>query len=51
MIGFPRNESRIILVKTTWQVPGSYPLGKDKLIPMRSGETIGWRVEQAPGNL
>jgi len=49
--GLPRNESRITLVKTTWQVPGSYPLGKGRLIPMRAEETIGWRVEQAPGNL
>ena len=43
--GLPRNESRLTLVKTAWQVPASYPLGEDKLIPMRSGETVGWTIE------
>ena len=43
--GLPRNESRITLVKNTWQVPGSYPLGKDRLIPMRSGEAVSWAIE------
>jgi dihydroorotase len=43
--GLPRNESSITLSKTTWEVPGSYPLGKEKLIPMRSGETVGWTIE------
>jgi len=48
--GLPRNESRITLTKTPWRVPASYALGKDRLIPMRSGETIGWAIEQVLGN-
>jgi dihydroorotase len=43
--GLPRNEDRITLSKTAWNVPNSYPLGKEKLIPMRSGETVGWTLE------
>ncbi len=43
--GLPRNEDTITLTKTAWQVPDSYPLGEDRLIPLRSGENIGWAVE------
>jgi len=43
--GLPRNTGRITLNKTACQIPASYPLGKDKLIPMRAGETVGWTVE------
>ncbi len=42
--GLPRNKSTITLIKTAWQVPAGYPLGNDKLVPMRSGETIGWTI-------
>jgi len=40
----PRNESTITLNKTAWQVPDSYALGDKQLIPMRSGEKVGWAV-------
>ncbi|HHH44511.1 MAG TPA: dihydroorotase, partial [Gammaproteobacteria bacterium] len=43
--GLPRNEDRISLVKNPWQVPADYPLENDRLVPMRSGETIDWMVE------
>ena len=43
--GLPRNTDSIVLEKRTWQVPASYPLGDDRLIPMRAGESIAWKLE------
>ncbi|MFQ5644187.1 MAG: dihydroorotase [Thiogranum sp.] len=43
--GLPRNEDTITLNKTAWQIPDSYALGNERLIPMRSGEAVGWTVE------
>ena len=43
--GLPRNEDTVTLVKTSWTVPDSYPLGTGQLIPMRAGETIGWKLQ------
>jgi dihydroorotase len=42
--GLPRNTGSIRLNKTDWQVPDSYPLGNDQVVPMRAGETIGWKT-------
>ncbi len=44
--GLPRNEGRIRLVRTDWDVPASYPFGADVLIPLRAGERIAWRIEE-----
>jgi len=40
----PRNEGRITLVETAWEVPRSYPFGAEELVPLRAGEHIGWRL-------
>jgi dihydroorotase len=42
----PVNSQSITLVKQEWRVPDSKPLGKDKLIPLRAGEPVHWRVDQ-----
>jgi len=42
--GLPRNEDTITLSKTSWKVPDSYPLGATRVIPLRAGETIGWKM-------
>ena len=44
--GLPRNDGRIRLVRTPWQVPPSYPFADDALVPLRAGECIGWQVAQ-----
>ena len=41
----PRNEDRITLTREAWQVPQSYPFGEGELVPLRAGESIGWRVQ------
>ncbi len=42
--GLPRNRDEIVLEKCDWEVPASYPLDGDKLVPMRAGETLGWKL-------
>ena len=44
--GLPRNTDTITLVREPWQVPASYPfLDNDPLVPLKSGETLSWRME------
>ncbi|EAR60905.1 dihydroorotase [Neptuniibacter caesariensis] len=43
--GLPRNSDTITLVKESWDVPASYPLGDDQVVPIRAGETISWKVK------
>jgi dihydroorotase len=43
--GLARNESSVTLVKEEWEVPESYRFGDDEVIPLKAGETIGWRVD------
>ena len=42
--GVPRNQGCITLVREEWAVPASYAFGADKLVPLRGGGTIGWRL-------
>lgn len=39
----PRNSQTIRLIRESWQVPDSYPMDREKLIPLRAGEMIHWR--------
>ena len=41
----PRNSDTITLVKESWDVPTSYPLGTEKVVPIRAGEQIAWQVK------
>ena len=41
----PRNTDRITLVKESWGVPAAVDyLPGDPLVPLRGGETIGWKL-------
>lgn len=42
--GLPRNSEKITLVKESWQVPASLPFGDDVLVPLRAGQSVGWKV-------
>jgi dihydroorotase len=42
--GLPVNEERITLVRESWAVPASLPFGAGELIPLRAGESVGWRM-------
>ena len=43
--GLPRNEGRVRLVRSPWEVPASYPFGTGQIVALRAGERIGWRIE------
>jgi len=42
--GLPRNASKVTLERRVWKVPASYPLGDETVVPLRAGQSIGWRL-------
>lgn len=42
--GLPVNEERIELVRKAWTVPAELPFGDDKLVPLRAGESVPWKL-------
>ena len=42
--GLPRNKDKITLKRESWNVPENLAMGGDKLVPLRAGETVRWRV-------
>jgi dihydroorotase len=40
----PRNARKIRLERGDWQVPVEYAFGADRLVPLRAGEAVRWRV-------
>lgn len=40
----PRNTERVTLAKTSWTVPAELTCGDDRLVPLRAGEPISWRL-------
>ncbi|MCQ7029699.1 dihydroorotase, partial [Escherichia coli] len=42
--GLPRNPDTVTLVKESWQVPDDLPMGQERLVPLRAGQSIGWRL-------
>ncbi len=42
--GLPRNESKLILTKTSAIVPETFPFGDHALVPFRAGEEITWNI-------
>jgi dihydroorotase len=42
--GLPRNLGSITLRRENWLPPESFALGEAELKPLRSGESLGWRL-------
>jgi dihydroorotase len=42
--GLPRNSKKITLEKSAWEVPAYYDFGSARVIPLRAGEQVGWRL-------
>lgn len=40
----PRNTQQITLIKESWKVPSDFDFGSDRLVPLRAGESVGWRL-------
>jgi dihydroorotase len=46
----PRNPDFITLAAEPWKVPDSYAFGGHSVVPLRAGETVGWRMIQGSGS-
>ena len=42
--GLPRNTERITLVRAPWQVPADLGFGEGRLVPLRAGESVAWKL-------
>jgi dihydroorotase len=49
--GLPRNTGTLTLRREPWRVPESYPLGEERVIPLRAGETLAWRIDGDPNDV
>ena len=45
----PRNTQTITLRKESWQVPDSLRFGEHRLIPLRAGESVMWKIGGSHG--
>ncbi|MBE0621173.1 MAG: dihydroorotase [Burkholderiales bacterium] len=43
----PRNSGKITLRRESWQVQPAFAFGDDELVPLRAGERLLWRLQQA----
>ena len=44
--GLPRNSARLRLVREPWRLPEDVAFGDSRVVPMRAGETVAWRIER-----
>jgi len=44
--GLPVNSSQLTVERKPWQVPMSYSIGDELLIPFMAGQTLEWQVKQ-----
>jgi len=42
--GLPVNEDTITLAEEPWLVPADLPFGADRLVPLRAGEQVKWKL-------
>jgi dihydroorotase len=42
--GLPRNSGMITLQKEIWRVPDTVPFGAETLVPLRAGDSVGWKL-------
>jgi len=42
--GLPQNRDKVTLVRQDWTVPATLEFGSEKLVPLRAGETIPWKL-------
>ena len=42
--GLPRNTGKVTLRKESWPVPDSLAFGEHRLVPLRAGELIVWKI-------
>jgi len=42
--GLPRNKGAVTLRREEWQVPASFKFGEHRLVPLRAGEKMKWKL-------
>jgi dihydroorotase len=42
--GLARNTDAITLLRDSWQMPAEFAFGSDAVVPLRSGESVRWRL-------
>jgi dihydroorotase len=42
--GLPRNAGTVTLVRDAWNVPADYAFGAERIVPLRTGESLRWRL-------
>jgi dihydroorotase len=42
--GLPANADTITLVEETWPIPAEIPFGAERLVPLRAGAGVAWRL-------
>jgi len=40
----PRNTGKVRLIRDSWVVPDELPFGPDRVVPLRAGQQLGWRL-------
>lgn len=46
--GLPRNATQLSLAKINWQMPLTLAFGRQQLRPLKSGETLAWKLVASP---
>lgn len=47
--GLPLNQDTITLAEEAWPVPADLPFGADRLVPLRAGEQVRWKLVSSAG--
>ena len=42
--GLPRNRDTVTLMREAWQMPSELAFGSERIVPLRAGETIRWKL-------
>ena len=42
--GLPVNQGTLTLAEESWPVPAEVPFGADRLVPLRAGERVAWKL-------
>ena len=42
--GLPRNAGNVTLVREAWDVPADCAFGAERIVPLRAGESVRWRL-------
>ena len=45
----PRNTDTVTLERRTWTVPDDYPFGRQRVVPLRAGADLAWRLTTGYG--